>query len=121
MEDLIKKYMEKYECSREEAIEIIKDDEETDSMSVGQINAELTPEQREAVKDTTRTSSGKSKNTTKERKADEEKRMIINSLLEAVKQIDSNAEATKIEKEINFTIGENHYSVSLIKHRPKKS
>ena len=117
----IKSYMTKYECSREDAIEAIKYDEETDSMTVGQINKELTPEQRKAVKDNTKTTSGKKTPSDKprERKPDEDKRHLITMLEVPVHLF--GAQIANPEREITFTYNGAEYSVTLTKHRaPKK-
>ena len=45
MEEKIAHYMKKYGISREEAIEMIEYDTETDNMKVSEIKKELTPEQ----------------------------------------------------------------------------
>lgn len=120
-EELIRKHMTTLGCTRDEAIQLIMEDEETDGMTVGQINKELTPEQRKAVKANSKTTSGKTKQTTpKERKKDEEKRTIIAELFEIAKKLDENAEIANPEKEINIKIGENCYTIGLTKHRPPK-
>lgn len=119
--ETIKMYMKKYGMSEADATEMYEYDEETDHMSMSEINKTLTAEQKQAVKDVTKTTSGKKKETApKERKADEEKRMIMTKLFEIAKTLDENAVMTKIEKEIDIEINGNHYTIGLTKHRPPK-
>ena len=57
----------------------------------------------------------------KERKADEEKRMIIEEIARSCEK--NLAKCTTIcnpEREISFIIGENHYSLTLTRHRNTK-
>lgn len=66
------------------------------------------------------------KQTKRERKPNEEKRMILNWLRILFEGFALNGECenvnvTNIEKEISFNIGENSYSLSLICHRKPKS
>ena len=55
----------------------------------------------------------------REIKIDEEKVDIINNLFSMLEY--DNKNIVNPQKEITFTIGENNYSISLIKHRPKKN
>lgn len=121
-EEMIKNYMNKYDCSREEAISIIEEDEETDHMTMAEINATLTKEQREAIKSATKTTSEtkERKKVVRERKKDDLKVEIINKLSEFSKEFGENVEILKPEREITFTINGESYSIQLIKHRSAK-
>ena len=55
----------------------------------------------------------------REIKIDEEKVDIINNLFSMLEY--DNKNIANPQKEITFTIGDNNYSISLIKHRPKKN
>lgn len=56
----------------------------------------------------------------KERKADEEKRMIIAEIAKTCEDFAQTVETVNAEREISFTIGENHYSLTLTRHRNTK-
>lgn len=58
--------------------------------------------------------------TKRERKADNEKREIIQKTFDFLSQFVENAEIIKVEREISFKIGENDYTFSLTKHRKAK-
>ena len=90
MEEKIAHYMKKYGISREEAIEMIEYDTETDNMKVSEIKKELTPEQREAQKAMTITTSGKKVERKREHKVNERKKWfieVIKTLFELVNVI----------------------------------
>lgn len=56
----------------------------------------------------------------RERKPDEEKENIINILTETLKNHGISAEIVNKSKIIEFTIGDNHYKLDLIKQRATK-
>lgn len=57
----------------------------------------------------------------RERKPNEEKRDIIEIFSETAKNSFENVEIVNVERQIDFTIGENHYSLTITCHRkPKK-
>ena len=122
------KTMASLEISREEALEIWMDDHDIDAGKVKPFD--LDPSKQAVVKEMTK---GKRKPTDfsldgkpkRERKADEEKRLVITELwhfLVTNAQINAkNAETVNPEREISFKIGENLYSLTLTRHRsPKK-
>ena len=106
-EKIVAEYMKKYDCTREDAVSIIMDDYDTDHMNMKELNAELTDEQKKAVKDA--------------RKPDEEKAEIIAKIAEFLAE-NANycVEIVKKEGEIALKVGENEYSVNLVKHRTAK-
>lgn len=63
-------------------------------------------------------SSVEKKKVTRERKVDEEKKVIIEQLKNVVDCLSADA-TVKNEAEINFSYGENGYTIKLIKHRKK--
>lgn len=122
------KTMASLEISREEALEIWMDDHDIDAGKVKPFD--LDPSKQAVVKEMTK---GKRKPTDfsldgkpkRERKPDEEKRLIITELwhfLATNTEISAkNAETVNPEREISFKIGENLYSLTLTRHRsPKK-
>ena len=57
----------------------------------------------------------------RERKPNDEKREIIEIFGETAKNSFDNVEIVNVERQIDFTIGENHYSLTITCHRkPKK-
>lgn len=124
-EKLVAQHMNKWGCTREEAIDLIMEDMEVDSMtSMKEVDSDLTAEQRKAKKDATKVGTRKTtsyKFEKKARKEDAEKREIIQRLAELAKEIGENVEIVKPEKEVSFKIGEFSYSFSLTRHRNPKS
>lgn len=123
----IKRMMDTLKISREEAIDLIKDDEAIDK---GEKLFELTPEQKKNAKAATITTSAKPvrKNVKRERKPDEVKREIIETIAQNIDRCCfgedlhtvENVSIPKPEKEITFTVNGEEYSITLTKHRPKK-
>lgn len=114
-EEVVKLTNEKFNGDREKAEFWIIDHD-------GWLPDENKEEIKKTIKETTK-GAGKRKGNTKPREKDEEKVAFISALAEILPQMGMNVEEVKIEnvqKEISFTIGENHYSLSLIKHRPPK-
>ena len=121
-EKRIAELMKNLGCTREEAISVIEEDEAIDKMSSKEVNADLTPDQKKAMKAATKTGTRKTSGTVKrERKPDEEKEEIIAKIADFLAKIDGfDVEIIKKEREISLLIGENDYSITLIKHRPPK-
>lgn len=106
-------------CTREEAVQVITEDEAIDK---GEKLYELTAEQKKVAKSMTATGTRKSSGTVKrERKPDEEKQEIIAKIADFLSKIDGfDVEIIKNEREISLFVGENDYSITLTKHRPPK-
>lgn len=121
-EKRIASLMKSLGCSREDAIAVIMEDEEIDKMSMKEVNADLTDEQRKAMKDATKTGTKKRTASIKrERKPDEEKAEIITKIADFLGKIDGfDVEIIKNEREISLLVGKNDYSITLTKHRPPK-
>lgn len=121
-EKIVAEYMRKYDCSREDAISVIMDDADVDKMSMKELNADLTEEQKKATKDARKTGKRTYTFTKRERKPDDEKAEIIAKIAEFLTEnSDYCVEIVKKEREISLKVGENEYSISLVKHRaPKK-
>lgn len=121
-EKRIAELMKNLGCTREEAISVIEEDEAIDKMTSKEVNADLTPDQKKAMKAATKTGTRKTSGTVKrERKPDEEKEEIIAKIADFLAKIDGfDVEIIKKEREISLLIGENDYSITLIKHRPPK-
>lgn len=121
-EKRITELMKNLGCTREEAISVIEEDEAIDKMTSKEVNADLTPDQKKAMKAATKTGTRKTSGTVKrERKPDEEKEEIIAKIADFLAKIDGfDVEIIKKEREISLLVGENDYSITLIKHRPPK-
>ena len=131
-EKQITKMMTTLKISREEAIDLIREDEEIDRMSMSEVDNDLTPEQKKAKKKATNTTGDKTKRsytfTKRERKPDDVKREIIDTIAHNLDRAccgedlvsPSNIQIVKPEKEITFELFGEAYSVTLTKHRKPK-
>lgn len=87
---------------------------------------DLTEEQQKVAKKMTSTGTRKKKTEfswqKKERKPDEEKRELINKLFECISEvIDKTATTSNKERQIDFIVNNNNYSITLTRHRPPKA
>lgn len=116
-EQLVAKYMKSLEISREEAIELIRSDEEVDRMtSSKEINSDLTDEQKKATKQARQADRKPTvyKFEKKERKANNSKRELIEVLRKAVNENGgTDVDVTNIEREIVFKYDGVKYKVTL--------
>lgn len=115
----IRAYMEKLEISREEAEQLWEDDnsdyesEEMKEMAdKAKKNGLLKTGARQVVD-----LDGKKR--TRERKPNEDKRLIVDCLMDSLKDFD-NAEVVNPERQVDFHLNGVHYSVTLTAHRPPK-
>lgn len=115
-EKRINSLMKSLKCTREEAISVILEDEEIDK---GAKLNELTPEQKQNAKKATSTGTRKSTPIKRERKVDENKKYLLNILMEAINNY-AVIGSLKNETEFSFTWSAEEYTVKLIKHRSKK-
>lgn len=111
--------------SEEEAIETIKYDEMVENGE--KTDFDLTPEQEKVSKKARSTGTKKTTVytfTKRERKPNEEKRLIISELEQFIRNcVKLSVEGLTVsnpEKMIDFTINDNSYSISLINHRKPK-
>ena len=108
-------------CSREDAISVILEDEEIDGMTMKEVNADLTPEQKKAMKDATKTGTKKRGEVKRERKVDETKKRLLNGFRVFIEGLGGTVEPLKTEAEMHFDFEGASYTVKLIKHRPPKA
>lgn len=128
MDEQIKTLMKNLEVSEEEAKEIIEYDKAVDKMSMTEVDSDLTPEQKEAIKKFKNVATKTAKKPfipdlkTRPRKENGTKRGIIEDIYNALNEKGyENLTIVKAEKEISFDMGGDNYSISLICHRkPKK-
>ena len=116
MEEKILNMMKLLGISREEAIEVIKCDEDIDHDK--KMDFDLTPEQEKNAKKMRATGQravdAYGKVRTRERKADEDKRFLINAIAECLKSMAvDNLDVTNIEREINFEYNNRRFKIVL--------
>ena len=105
--------MKSLDISREEALELINDDEKIDK---GQKLFEQTAEQKKATKKYSSVSKAVNaygKSVTRNRKADDDKRHLINVLAESLGQLEINHEVSNIEREINLVYNDRKFKIVL--------
>lgn len=112
--------MKTLNCSREEAIEIIREDEEIDGMTMKELNADLTPDQKKAMKDATKTGTKKRTAVKRERKVDETKKGLLDGFRECLESRGASVQPLTTEAEMHFSFEGAEYTIKLIKHRPPK-
>lgn len=113
MEERIKLIMKNLECSREEAIQVIKDDEAIDK---GEKMFELSKEQKKASKQARSTGTkAETERKPRERKVDNTKRDLINKIAAAVEDFEQveSMEITNAEREINFVCDGRKFKIVL--------
>lgn len=116
-EKQIAQMMKSLGCSREEAIQIIKDDE---AIEKGEKLFEQTAEQKKASKAMTAAGGGKHKEKTKrERKVDADKHDLMDGICEWFSRNPSDY-TRKGDTEVTFEYLGNTYTIKLIKHRKPK-
>lgn len=113
MEEKIALYMKNLGISREEAIALIADD-------ANNISVELSKSQVEVVKEMTRTTGDKDKRKVRQRKPDNDKREIIQTLDDALCDLVDNVIVINPEREIQIEFNGALYKVTLSKPRVKE-
>lgn len=117
----IEKMMKNLGLTEQEARELLADDAKVDK---GQKMAfDLTPEQEKNAKKARATGTKKPtayKFENRKRKENPEKRDILKALFELVEDCWDNAELVNPERQVDFHLNGNHYSITLTCHRPPK-
>lgn len=116
----IENLMYKLGCSYEEAVELIEADKEVDKMTVAEATADLTKEQRQAVKNATIAHTRERKPAKRERKIDSVKQKFIRGIKIFLEGCGAKIEPLTNETDLHFTFENAHYSIKLTKHRPPK-
>ena len=111
----IQNFMTVLKISEQERQELLAYDKAVDKGTATEY--ELTPEQKKVSKERRRAENRTYTFTRRERKADNEKQEIISKIATLFTE---NAVITNKEREVALTIGDNEYSITLIKHRTKK-
>ena len=126
-EKQIEKLMKSLGVSREEAIEIIKEDEEIDGMTVKEAQSDLSTEQKKAVKKACSTgvkSKEKKAPVKRERKPNEGKRWIMTQVRVLFDGIALNGKVSDVvlsneERTLDFVKDGVSYTLTLTAHRKK--
>lgn len=111
------KLMQTLNISKEEAEEIIQEDEEIDR---GAKLHELPEELKVGAKKARQADRKSPAKVNRERKVDEEKKFLLELLQAPLQNAGATALEMKTETEISFAFGDNHYTLKLTKHRPPK-
>ena len=121
MNERIEKMMKTLGLTEQEARELLADDAKVDK---GQKMAfDLTPEQEKNAKKARATGTKKPtayKFENRKRKENPEKRDILKTLFELAEDCWDNAELVNPERQVDFHLNGNHYSITLTCHRPPK-
>lgn len=124
-EKRIAELMQTLDLTREEAIELIQEDEKVDKMTVKETESDLTAEQKQAIKKAkggAKAVDAFGKKRVVERKADEDKRTLISLLYSTLHSADDpsceNIEVTNPERQIDFKMNGRRFR--LILSAPRK-
>lgn len=121
MNEQIQKMMKNLGLTEQEARELLADDAKVDRGE--KMAFDLTPEQEKNAKKARATGTKKPtayKFEKRKRKENSEKREILEVLYELALNRWENAELVNPERQVDFHIGNNHYSLTLTCHRPTK-
>ena len=117
----VEKMMKNLGLTEQEARELLADDAKVDK---GQKMAfDLTPEQEKNAKKARATGTKKPtayKFENRKRKENPEKRDILKALFELAEDCWDSAELVNPERQVDFHLNGNHYSITLTCHRPPK-
>ena len=119
-EKRIAELMKTLDLTREEAIELIQEDEKVDKMTVKETESDLTAEQKQAIKKAkggAKAVDAFGKKRVVERKADEDKRTLISLLYSTLHSADDpsceNIEVTNPERQIDFNMNGRRFRIVL--------
>lgn len=119
-EKRITELMQTLDLTREEAIELVQEDEKVDKMTVKETESDLTAEQKQAIKKAkggAKAVDAFGKKRVVERKVDEDKRTLINLLYSTLHRGDDpaceNIEITNSERQIDFNMNGRRFRIVL--------
>ena len=123
MNDQIQKMMKNLGLTEQEARELLADDAKVDKGE--KMAFDLSPEQEKNAKKARMTGTKKKpaayKFEKKPRKENAEKREILKALFELAESNWEQANLTNPERQVDFVLNGNSYSITLTCHRPPKS
>ena len=126
-ENKIIQLMKTLDLSREEAIELLQEDTKIDKMSMKEVDNDLTPEQKQAIKKAKggiRAVNAYGKTVVRQRKENPTKASLIAEIAKFLKtnckNVIKNCEITNKERQIIFECGENKFELTLVQKRPPK-
>ena len=111
----IERLMKTLACTREEAIAVIEEDKRIDKMTMKELTADLTAEEKKVVKEMTKvgTQTVKTERKPREKKANTDKQELINTLLEALADKVTDTEVANAEREFTFKYQGTKYKIVL--------
>lgn len=118
-EKRIAELMQALDLTREEAIELIQEDEKVDKMTVKETESDLTAEQKQAIKKAkggAKAVDAFGKKRVVERKADEDKRWLIDIIAENLQDRtdgEIGLEITNPERQIDFKMNGRRFRIVL--------
>ncbi len=118
-DELVDYYVDTLECSIAEAEQLIIDDKRVDRGE--KVEWDYTEEEKKNLKKLTSTGTRKTtKKVKKERKIDDEKLKIMETIFKVISENYENAELTNPERIIDFvTENETSFTITLTKHKNK--
>lgn len=137
----IQRIMDNLNVDEQQAREMLEFDLQVDRMSMGELKQEMGADHWQVIKEMSKTGSRKTKTEQetdkkakktptvynfdkKTKKADTEKENFVQNLAEMLeKEVESveNVEIVNKNRQISFNIGQNHYSLTLTKHRKQST
>lgn len=113
-EKKIAQFMKSLGLTREEAIALIEEDKRIDKMTIAEINAEYTAEEKQVIKEMT-TAGRKVADTPvkRERKADDDKGSLMAILQNALADSTENLIVTNAEREMTFDFNGRKFKLTL--------
>ena len=113
-ESEIQKMMKNLDLTREEAIQLLQDDEDD-------VSVDLTPDQEKVVKKMTQSDRKKESAPRKrERKVDETKKQLLDAFRQSIENLGGQTMSVKSETELEFYFDGATFNLKLVKHREKK-
>lgn len=109
--------MKTLDLSREDAIELMLEDEEIDQMTNKELQSDLTKEQKEAIKANSKDHSGKYEKSTEALVAEEAKRQEKKSAMQILMNAVKDVEIIKDGREFTFRVDGIKYRCTIVRAR----
>jgi hypothetical protein len=128
MEERIKQLMKSLDLTREEAIELIQEDEQVDRMTTKQAESDLTPDQKKAIKKArlgAKAVNAYGKTVVRERKENKLKQSLIAEIFKFLTENSAhsikNCEILNKDRQISFETGGETFELTLVQKRKPKN
>lgn len=116
-EEKIAVLMKSLDLTKKEAIELMLEDEEVDLMSNKEVQSDLTKEQKEAIKKSSKDRSGKYEKSAEALAAEEAKRQAKKSAMEILMDAVDDTEVIKDGREFTFKNNSVKYRCTIVRVR----